>query len=289
MVDNLAAPAAPANPPQQPGAGRVLVLLDGSQMSFAALEAAADIASGRGADVLGVFVEELNLLRSAGYGFAREVGAISGTSRPLNTALMEQRMRRLADQARRALGQAMAARGGRHSLNICRGSVVAEVLELAGPEDVLVLGRAGWASQPGLRLGSTARGLIQRAPGTVILWTSGQIRPRGSVVVLADGFDDSLGKLNAAAELARQHRRSVTVLHQQSAASLDPRMRDWIAQQQVPVQLVRLPDNDHRAVLRALRDVNGALLVCSRRDWLFRQQGIEQFLEALSLPVAITP
>ena len=71
--------------------GRVLVLLDGSRMSYAALQAAVGIAANTGADVLGVFVEELNQLRSAGYGFAREVGGSSGISRPLAAGDVEQR------------------------------------------------------------------------------------------------------------------------------------------------------------------------------------------------------
>src|SRR5690554_5627839 len=54
-------------------ARRILVLLDGSRLSLAAMEAAADIARAQQAEVLGIFVEEANLLRSAGYGFAREV------------------------------------------------------------------------------------------------------------------------------------------------------------------------------------------------------------------------
>ena len=80
--------------------GRVLVLIDGSRMSYAALETAVDIAGKRGVDVLGVFVEELNLVRSAGYGFSREVGSVSGISRPLVPDILEQRKQRLADNAR---------------------------------------------------------------------------------------------------------------------------------------------------------------------------------------------
>ena len=69
--------------------GRVLILLDGSRLSLAALEAAAEIAAARNAEVLGIFVEEINLLRAAGYGFAQEVGGSSGLARPLETAALE--------------------------------------------------------------------------------------------------------------------------------------------------------------------------------------------------------
>ena len=46
--------------------GRVLVLLDGSRMSYAALQAAVGIAAKTGADVPGGFVGEVNSLRSTG-------------------------------------------------------------------------------------------------------------------------------------------------------------------------------------------------------------------------------
>ncbi|MCS5560938.1 MAG: universal stress protein, partial [Marinobacter nauticus] len=65
-------------------ARRILVLLDGSRRSLAALEAAADIARAQQAEVLGIFVEEVSLLRSAGYGFAREAGRSSGVARPMD-------------------------------------------------------------------------------------------------------------------------------------------------------------------------------------------------------------
>lgn len=146
-------------------AGRVLVLLDGSRMSYAALKAAAEIAGSTGAEVLGVFVEELNLLRSAGYGFAREVGASSGVSRPFDPAGVEQRMQRLANQARRALAGAVATYGGKHTLSIARGHVIDEVLALAGPRDLLVLGRVGWSSRRGRAWGQRPRGwfVVRRA------------------------------------------------------------------------------------------------------------------------------
>ncbi len=101
--------------------GRVLILLDGSRLSLAALEAAAEIASVRNAEVLGIFVEETNLLRAAGYGFAREVGGSSGLARPLEVAALETRMQTLAEQARRTLQQTMAGRGLVQSLKLCRG------------------------------------------------------------------------------------------------------------------------------------------------------------------------
>src|SRR5690554_5302544 len=84
-------------------AGRVLILLDGSRLSLAALEAAAEIASARNAEVLGIFVEEVNLLRTAGYGFAWEVGGSSGLACLLDSVAIEVRMQTLAETAHHSL------------------------------------------------------------------------------------------------------------------------------------------------------------------------------------------
>src|SRR5699024_3350777 len=126
----------------QPGssvkAGRVLILLDGSPLSLAALEAAAEIALARNTEVLGVFVEETNLLRAAGYGLAREVGGSAGLARPLEAAAREVRLQALAEQARRSLKQTRARRGLSQTLKLCRGRVAEEVLNLVQPDDLVV-------------------------------------------------------------------------------------------------------------------------------------------------------
>ncbi|MGM0769565.1 MAG: universal stress protein [Pseudomonadota bacterium] len=273
--------------------GRVLVLLDGSRMSYAALEAAAEIAANTGADVLGVFVEELNLLRSAGYGFAREVGSVSGVSRPFDPLRLEQRMQSLAHQAHRALAGAVAHYGGRQSMSIARGSVIDEVLALAGPQDLLILGRVGWSSAPGARLGSTARGLLRRSPGRLLLWCEQQRLPQGRVVVFLNDHEDANRRaISAAADAVRHSHLPVTLL-------LGP---DWgISPDGLPsishdlgiapseLRVRSLPATDPLTVVRILRQEKALQLVLSRDCSLFREPGAEPLLVALNLPVTITP
>lgn len=273
--------------------GRVLVLLDGSRMSYAALEEAARIAAATDADVIGLFVEELNLLRSAGFGFAREVGSASGVSRPFNQGDLEQRIQRLAGQARQALAEAVGRYGGRHTLSISRGSVVEEVLALAGPQDLLVLGRVGWSSAPGGRLGSTARGLLRRSPGRVLLWCERPVSPGGRVVVFLNDHDEANHRaIMAAAEAARHSRRPVTVLSG-SDASMSPERLEQIRQglgvagPEVRVRL--LPSADPVTIAQILRQEGAAQLVVSRESSLLRQPGAEQLLTVLNLPVTVTP
>jgi nucleotide-binding universal stress UspA family protein len=273
--------------------GRVLVLLDGSRMSYGALNAAAEIAGRTGAEVLGVFVEELNLLRSAGYGFAREVGSSSGISRPFDPAELDQRLQRLAGQARRTLAGVMAHYGGRHTLSVARGSVVDEVLALAGPQDLLVLGRVGWSSAPGARLGSTARGLFRRSPGRVLLWCETQVLPQGRVVVFLNEHEDANRRaVRAAAEVVRHCRQPVTLLLG-PGSDLPPEDLKSIGQDlgipESDIRVGSLPATDPITVARVLRQERAAQLVLSRECTLLREPGSDQLLMALNLPVTVTP
>lgn len=284
-----------AEMPQEPASarGRVLVLIDGSRMSYAALEAAADIAGERGADILGVFVEELDLVRSAGYGFSREVGLVSGTSRPLDPGILEQRMRRLAAHARAALASAVKHRGGRAVLSVARGHVIDEVLALAGPEDLLVLGRAGWSSTAGTRLGSTARGLVRRSPGQVLLWCEQKVPYQNRVVVFLNDHSEANHRAAlAAAEISRHNHQPATIIlaaDGEPAAERIDAIKHALDVLGAGTRLRVISDTNPESVAKVLREERASQLVISRQCALFDEPGPEQLLAALSLPVTVTP
>ncbi|KAA1173784.1 universal stress protein [Marinobacter salinexigens] len=273
--------------------GRVLVLLDGSRMSYVALKAAADIARRTGAEILGVFVEESNLLRSAGYGFAREVGAASGISRPFSTDKVEERMVRMADQARKALAEAMSGQGSRHGLSIARGRVIDEVLTLTAPDDILVLGRTGWSSGVGRPIGSTALGLIRRSPSRVLLWCERPVSDRNRIVVFLNDHEQANHRaMLAAAESARHLHQPVTVILPGDAGLTNERLER--IKQDLDVlgagtRLRQLTVCDPSTVARVLHEEKASELVMSRECSLFRKPGMEDLVASLNLPVTVTP
>ena len=291
MADTTVSPEVP-----EPGpvvARRILVLLDGSRLSLAALEAAADIALAQQAEVLGIFVEEANLLRSAGYGFAREVGRSSGVARPMDVDALEARMQATAEKLRRALAQTMAPWGVAQALKLCRGEVVEQVLGLAQPDDLLVLGRVGWSGIPGVRLGSTARMLLRKAPGDVLLWPESRSLSPGRVVVLLNHDQGANHRaVRVGAELAKRGQRALTVLVRSDAADDPGLVEELVAMLEtegMPARVKRLPKAGAAAMARAVREEGAAQVVISRQCSLFEQQGAEVLLSQLNLPVTITP
>lgn len=185
-------------------ARRILVALDGSAESRAALLAAArlGVATHPGAELSGLFIEDVELLRLAALPFAVEVGLSAATRRPLDPANVERRFRYAAERAREVLREVAAASGLPSSFRVARGRVVPELLAAAQGADLVAAGKRGGHGPAGRRLGGTGRSLIVhlRAP---VLVGGVQGRSPGPAVVICETSDVPEEALGFAALLAR--------------------------------------------------------------------------------------
>lgn len=177
---------------------RILVALDATVEDPSALAVLARMAARLQAELVGMFVEDENLLRASALPFAREIGFPSASRRPLDEGAMARTLRALARRAERALADAAAGANARWSFRVARGAVPAELLDAAEAADLLVLERAGRAERG---LGSTARQLLAHAAGTVLLLRQG-MEPGPPVVAWIESEGDVERVLPVAAVLA---------------------------------------------------------------------------------------
>lgn len=117
---------------------RVIVGLDPAAHSRALLEAAVDLAGQMQAEILGLFVENQDLLHFAGLPFARELGLESATRRALDIESMERTLRALANEARQALESVAGATQVQWSFRVVRGAPAAELLAAAEEFDLVI-------------------------------------------------------------------------------------------------------------------------------------------------------
>jgi hypothetical protein len=103
-----------------------------------ALGAVAEAAAALEAELLGLFLEDVELLHFAGLPFAREIGA-SARPRGLDVQTMERRLRSQAEQARRALAAAAKGKPLRWSFRVERGSVPAQLRKALADADLVIL------------------------------------------------------------------------------------------------------------------------------------------------------
>ena len=125
--------------PSKDRSSRVLVALESSLECLSALESAADLAADMRAELVALFIEDLDLFHLADLPFAREVDRTSGMTRRLDSLQMARALRAQAHEVRRTLTRATEQRHIRSSFRVVRGHFVVEAFSAAAEKDVLFL------------------------------------------------------------------------------------------------------------------------------------------------------
>ncbi|HET8701990.1 MAG TPA: universal stress protein [Nitrococcus sp.] len=276
-----------------PTVERIIVLLDSSRAARAALAAAAELAARREARLLGLFVEDTDLLRSASLPFGREIGFTSGRIRPISTTDMERRLRQQAEEARHLLAMAGRRRAVEWSLQVCRGRVEAETLAITTPTDLLVLGRIDWARDTGLRFGQLTARIAAAANCSVMVLSETPPADQQSILVLYEEAGSGDRALATAAILARDTRQPLTILLPPSAedqvARLEANARRWAQGHNLEVSFLPLPGSDVATLIQALQQIGGQMLILSRASRAMQDPTSRLLLGQIVAPVVVVP
>ncbi len=188
---------------------RVVVLaLDASPHSLAALEAGAEVAV-PSMQKHGIFIEDVNILRTAEFPFSRAV-SFSGRVDPLDRNAMRQGLQRRAEIARIALQTTAARMRLIWSFDVVRGSVTDELLRASTLADLVTLGRSGW-SLHSAGLGSTTRSLLEEGSSSLLFAEHGQ-KLGTPIAVIYDSSPASRRALGLSASLVRGGTGEVIVI-----------------------------------------------------------------------------
>jgi nucleotide-binding universal stress UspA family protein len=272
----------------EPTIRRILVALDPSLHSLAALEAASELADTLKAELVGIFVEDINLLRLAGLPFAREVRYPSGADRPLDSPSMERALRIQAEQVR----QTLAGVAGRHqirwSFRVVRGQVAAELLTAAQEADLLALGKASWASTRRVRLGVTAREVVAQALHPVLLLQHGHAVCQ-PVQLVYDGSPAARRALTTATQLATVTGGHLTVMVATDAPEIAQRLQEEVDErlqaQQVEGHYRQFVNPSADELAQALHTAGGGTLIISADNPLLEGEGLLTLLDAIDCSV----
>jgi nucleotide-binding universal stress UspA family protein len=188
---------------------RILLAIDGSPHSLAAMQAAVDLSAGLDAELIAVFVEDLNLLRMAQLPIASEVSHYTASIHRLKPERIRRQLKAQAAQARSALARQARLQRVAWEFLVLRGDISLELLAKAEGADLMILGKAGWSR--GRRVGSTTRLVIRDAPSFVLILQHGAHWAR-PVVLVHDGSPSSQRGLDVAQVLAEQSGQPLTVM-----------------------------------------------------------------------------
>ena len=167
---------------------RIIIGLEPAPRSRATLEAAARLAAQLEAELVGLFVENINLLHFAALPFAREVGFASASRRALDLEGMERSLRGLAREARQMLAAVAGRVPVRWSFRVARGTAAGELLAAAADADLVIV-NVNVEGNDGLEHATTIR--VVRAGDPDALRAA--MEQGGGILVLAGADDVAVG------------------------------------------------------------------------------------------------
>jgi nucleotide-binding universal stress UspA family protein len=242
----------------------IAVAIDCSPHSKASLEAAAEMAARLKAELIGIFVEDINLLHMAGLPFAEEVRLYSATTEKLDTEQLERMLRVQAQQASELLQRTAEARMLRHTFRVLRG-MVPEQLMLAAPEaDMLVLGRSGRSPSCRKGLGSTARTALHECKMNVMLMRPGVTAAEGPLLVLCDGSEASKRALRTALEIAGPKSTLHLLVTDPAPEAIERCKQETVAMlkgRTIEAEYYHIPFADARQLASFIRMIDSGLVV----------------------------
>jgi len=244
---------------------RIAVTLDACQVSSRTLEEAVQLAARMGAQLEGIFVEDIDLIQLAELPFLREVRLVSRSENAINLTRMEQELRVLARRAERLLGEHAARQNVSWSFRIWRGSIDTELLTADADADVFALTRMG------TRL---ARPATKKA-----------------VSVVFTGTEASRRALETAMSLTIDPYKELNILlpaeNEAEAMRLQELATRQLGEQAVSTEFIPLKDGSLNEVLDVLADSNSAVLIVERDNQLMQAPSLRRSLNNLNCPLLI--
>jgi nucleotide-binding universal stress UspA family protein len=259
---------------------RILVPVDASSGSIAALARAVDLAGKLEAELLGLFVEDIELLRMADSPYARELVYPSAAETPLSRKTMESKLKAHSERARKALESAGEHAQVRWSFRTVRGDVLTEILAAANQGDLLAIDKLRYFRQL-FRIGPAVLQTATSAMPLLIFPECG-VAPGTKVLIHYDGSPPARQRLLAAVELARLGASCVTVLLPADNPARILVMRkevDAILEgKKVGVRYRQIDPRDDRNLLRVLQSESAGVLVMGRSELQKDPQQVEDLL-----------
>lgn len=234
----------------EPTYRRVVVAFDSTRASRTALDLSASLASMFGAELAGLFIEDVNQLRLGALPFTRLTGP-GPVSRDIDVRTIERSMRRAAGEARASLMR-LAERPAAPvpwSFRVVRGAVSQELGAAAETEDLIVVDET--------TLGPAARAALAAGRTSVLCLCSSTPRAN-DVLVMYGETDPDRRAIAMAVRVAHATGRTLTLLVTET-----DRMEDASAllkAADVPVRLARIADRT-KAFVKAIAQHPGAIVV----------------------------
>lgn len=265
----------------------ILVSLDSSPHSFAALRAAVTLTRHYEADLRGIFVEDIALLGLAESPFRQEVGEYSAIIREFSTDDISRgilvQSRWVVKTFRKVINQSNI----QGEFDILRGKVIEMIDHETQRCDLLVLGKTGTNPLRRHGLGSTARYLIIHSKVSLLLVEEDNNIGYPMILLYQDSLTGQIG-LETARDLLDPTETLVILLdeddpekHQRDKA----RVNQWATENNIDISIQSYKKRTFDYIIGKIHGLKEGLFILPHTEDPLQKNIVENCLEGVSLPI----
>jgi hypothetical protein len=258
---------------------RVVVPLDAASENRTAIDTAARLAARARAPLLGIFIEDEDLLRLASLPFARQITLGAGAE-PFTAELVELQLIVAAEAARRDLHAAAKRHAVEYSFKIVRG---ASEIVLSGvtERDLIVAGARTRPIAGDFRVECRWWSSIEVATGPFLLTREGWDGIGSVVILLHDRGPASVRLLEAAAQATEAREGALTVIYPPAVVGVEG-FETWIAERLAAYSVraqIEVAPAEPAALRRQIDELDCRLLAVDARRHEDQFGPLREFLE----------
>lgn len=269
---------------------KILVALDSSKHSRAALESAAFFAKLLGANLHGLFVHDSQWLRVSRLPTLFEINERTGEIIPIAKESIEKQIQLLEQNIKEQFDLISEQNKLKHTWKSVQGAVRDKVLEAARDADLVTIGMVGRSFYKSDKLGSTARAVIQEADKPVLILQE-RFRLNEKIITVYDGTNTSKTGVKLAALLAERNNNKLVVIDltygTREAAEVEKILMQLLDDSTQDFDILTLKDPNIGKFLFLLNRLNGGLLVIPKTERYTKSSNLERILKTVKSPVLL--
>jgi nucleotide-binding universal stress UspA family protein len=266
---------------------RILVGVDASQANRSLVQAANMLASKLDAELQALFVEDINLLQLAQLPLAREMTYGSTRTKQISPPELEKQLKAQVARIRQFVEDAARLSNTKVSFNVTRGQVETELCSAAKGSDLLIVGKNTQLMRYSEKLGRISQKIISNAACNILLLQHGSELGL-PVVVFFDGSEASQRALQLGIQLAKgDHDQLVVIYPRTGKQALQQQVLAQTSKSNIDPAHVELADNSPDAIIDALANCNGRVLLLTNETDVFTPEQRQAIIKRVELPVIV--
>lgn len=265
---------------------KILVALDHSPQSRAALASAVSMAKILEGKVHGLFVHDARWLQISTLSSLSEIDELTGKISSLNSESVKKEIREMEKIIKEHFERISRQHELAHSWSSVKGVVAQKILEEAEHSDIITIGSRGRSYSNKQKLGSTAFEIIRRADIPVLILQKEQnfVYPP---VAIFDGSERSVSGIELAFEIADKNGTPLFIIDLSTAFPSDEAKIALPKHLEAEARILKLDQPNMGKFLFMINKLRAGLLVLPKNERFTGRRTMEYILQSADCPVLL--